>query len=293
MDTDQPPTPLTIYDLWAFALSGTEGVGRRDALTRALRDIEHEAHHFSQFNAAEAAIERARKSIEQLYSRDASSDFTTARTAAERAQQQIERLWSRDVHSAFTAAQSDAARVQREIAQQWSAKAIHDFTVAQNALMHSAAARSAASVITDLQHEAPARTQQEVSPASPLEERQEEIVDRSVEGPDEAEASKSAGASTTEAPSSTPVTDLPGTHSDRPSPVVTGPSRTLEHVFWLILPASERETILGDAEESFYETAEKYGQASAQLDYFKELFYAIAARLLTFILRVAKPFKSQ
>lgn len=47
--------------------------------------------------------------------------------------------------------------------------------------------------------------------------------------------------------------------------------------FWGILPARDREAMMGDALEAYHETEKRFGRRAANQDYAKETVYAIIA----------------
>ena len=56
----------------------------------------------------------------------------------------------------------------------------------------------------------------------------------------------------------------------------TPPPRIVEGLIWLVLPRKVRDAILGDAEEAYWQTLDRYGcRTAAIVDYCKEAFFAI------------------
>jgi len=54
------------------------------------------------------------------------------------------------------------------------------------------------------------------------------------------------------------------------------PPKVVEGFFWLLLPRKHREGILGDAEEAYWQTIDRYGSRRiATVDYCKEAAFAI------------------
>lgn len=60
----------------------------------------------------------------------------------------------------------------------------------------------------------------------------------------------------------------------------TPPPRIVECFIWLVLPRKVRDAILGDAEEAYWQTIDRYGsRTAATVDYCKEAFFAILGTL--------------
>lgn len=72
------------------------------------------------------------------------------------------------------------------------------------------------------------------------------------------------------------------------------PPRVLEKFLWLALPAGLRDAILGDAEENFNRTYQKYGSLNAaRWDYCKEVVCGLGAAVLMLWDRLAGAFKQR
>lgn len=72
-----------------------------------------------------------------------------------------------------------------------------------------------------------------------------------------------------------PLMHYPAPHVRLEPTEVASPPRMIENIIWFALPRKVRDAVMGDAEEAYHETLQRYGRRAANWDYCKQAAFAI------------------